>query len=165
MWEPGRLTALWVSTACYRNNFTFLFLPLSKIGMQWQTVINLSSIKFHGTSFSGFRVISRIQTGRQCRRTERLKRCSAGLRKHTTRIRQHVYRCQFRSLVVTPCRCGRSCQLFGGSCCFHFHGRCVQADDFPWTDSHSYLPFLRLLFKTNCYTIHTEAHKPTYFDP
>jgi hypothetical protein len=27
MWEPRRLTSLWVSTACYRESFTF-FLPL-----------------------------------------------------------------------------------------------------------------------------------------
>jgi hypothetical protein len=26
MWEPRRLTILWVSTACYRDNFTFFFL-------------------------------------------------------------------------------------------------------------------------------------------
>jgi hypothetical protein len=25
MWEPRRLTALWVSTACYRDTFTFTF--------------------------------------------------------------------------------------------------------------------------------------------
>jgi hypothetical protein len=24
MWEPGRLTTLWASTACYRDSFTFL---------------------------------------------------------------------------------------------------------------------------------------------
>jgi hypothetical protein len=25
MWEPRRLTALWASTACYRDSFTLLF--------------------------------------------------------------------------------------------------------------------------------------------
>jgi hypothetical protein len=24
MWEPRRLASLWVSTACYKNDFTFL---------------------------------------------------------------------------------------------------------------------------------------------
>jgi hypothetical protein len=28
MWEPRRLTTLWASTACYRDSFTFFFLPL-----------------------------------------------------------------------------------------------------------------------------------------
>jgi hypothetical protein len=27
MWEPRRLTILWVSTACYRDSFTFYLLP------------------------------------------------------------------------------------------------------------------------------------------
>jgi hypothetical protein len=27
MWEPRRLTNLWSSTACYRDSFTFFFLP------------------------------------------------------------------------------------------------------------------------------------------
>jgi hypothetical protein len=28
MWEPRRLTTLWASTACYRDNFTFYcFIP------------------------------------------------------------------------------------------------------------------------------------------
>jgi hypothetical protein len=28
MWEPGRLTTLWVSTACYRDSITFLYFYL-----------------------------------------------------------------------------------------------------------------------------------------
>jgi hypothetical protein len=31
MWDPRRLTALWSSTACYRDNFTFNFIYVYKI--------------------------------------------------------------------------------------------------------------------------------------
>jgi hypothetical protein len=31
MWEPHRLTTLWASTTCYRDNFTFTFLLLDPI--------------------------------------------------------------------------------------------------------------------------------------
>jgi hypothetical protein len=31
MWKPRRLTTLWVSTACYRDSFTFTFTGINKI--------------------------------------------------------------------------------------------------------------------------------------
>jgi hypothetical protein len=31
MWDPRRLTTLWTSTACYRDNFTFIFLLKEEI--------------------------------------------------------------------------------------------------------------------------------------
>jgi hypothetical protein len=30
MWEPRRLTTLWASTACYRDNFTFFLLAMQE---------------------------------------------------------------------------------------------------------------------------------------
>jgi hypothetical protein len=30
MWDPRRLTTLWASIACYRDSFTFAFLPITK---------------------------------------------------------------------------------------------------------------------------------------
>jgi hypothetical protein len=42
MWEPRRLTTLWVSIACYRDSFTFCTVP------QWRFVDNISGREFKG---------------------------------------------------------------------------------------------------------------------
>jgi hypothetical protein len=43
MWEPRRLTTLWVSTACYRDNFTFSSYTENKWGQKEVTGQNINT--------------------------------------------------------------------------------------------------------------------------
>jgi hypothetical protein len=86
MWEPRRLRTLWVSTACYRNNFTFFLLKqetfwihrkreISCLGQQpsashvgfsfMEFVDEKTSIKLIGNQLS-----TRIWTGFSCHRVQ-----------------------------------------------------------------------------------------------
>jgi hypothetical protein len=44
MWEPRRLTTLWVSTACYSDSFTFTFYILMKVEIGQRSLLHLCSL-------------------------------------------------------------------------------------------------------------------------
>jgi hypothetical protein len=65
MWEPRRLTTLWVSTACYRDSFTFFIFTFFLVRGGIKYGRKLSNEALHNLKFAHniIRVISEKRLG------------------------------------------------------------------------------------------------------